>query len=320
MVYDGRVRLHFTVPADTRRGPAYMASAFTEWHGTLSPARPPTLVLGTRDGQLGFFLEATSPDGRASSILAQYPDGAFEPVATPPDHSDTWIAPITLRCDSLPLRSHEEFEDSLNRVYADPLGGLLRTLLPNRALRFEIRLTLTPASRRRVRRVVRALARGQWLRPPGFTSRLATLVCGRTLSESHAPLARTKLAGPLFEVAIQLVAHGSRGHEAFVRQPFAQVVGALNVLTLGHPARFQLGRVRRGRVNPRVSLLSPADVALLWHPPTANTAAERLSVRPFREREAPTDLPPAGGDGRQTCVLATLYAARSRVPHVDHLQ
>ena len=60
--------------------------------------------------------------------------------------------------------------------------------------------------------------------------------------------------------------------------------------------RIELGPIRQCRrtIQPRSMrrcLLTPAEVALLWHPPTESVQAVALANLTFRELPPPVDLP-----------------------------
>src|SRR5205823_11380383 len=98
-------------------------------------------------------------------LYAQYPDCRLEHVADtaldpPPGHA-VWSVDLRLQPELYPMRRYPQLEDSLNRVTADPLTGLLTAVSCGKAeqIRGRIRIVIRPASARRRRRAARLLLR-----------------------------------------------------------------------------------------------------------------------------------------------------------------
>jgi len=60
---------------------------------------------------------------------------------------DVWFCDVQLVPELFPILRHSQFEDALNRNFADPVSGLLRAILPDADLECQIEITIRPASR-----------------------------------------------------------------------------------------------------------------------------------------------------------------------------
>ena len=305
-----------------------MEQALAALHPVLSRATPLTLEL-LRSGvevTLGLDLaEGLSPVLEAQ-LYAQYPDCSLTRSAEQPTNPGlrTWTLDLDLHCDLFPIKRHSQFEDSINRVTADPLAVLLSTLAGDRDSSLQPCITLTvrparPWHRRRAQACMRRLA------SPFFEAhhRLAHLYCrlalhrglfprvlgwllGRLAREKEhprslktsAPLhhereedlqaAADKLARPLFEVTCRLSVTGPANTDANCQSVLHAMAAAFGTFNLPRLAFFH--HCRSGR-RKRWFLLSAEELATLWHPPTGTVRAPTLTEVESRELAPPIALP-----------------------------
>lgn len=145
--------LRLRTPAANDRGPLYAEQAFAALHEANAQRLPLRLIFGTHAGNVGLFvggpsdlqslvetqLYANYPD----CILDRLPEDAFGSISGNP----TLSTDIRLIPDLFPCRRFAQFEDSLNRVTADPLMGILSTLgeLSRKGFTGRIELVVRPA-------------------------------------------------------------------------------------------------------------------------------------------------------------------------------
>jgi hypothetical protein len=126
----------FTAPTTNERGPRYMERAFAAIHQTHRLRQPLALHYTAAGGQVAMVLEfdAADEDLITSPVTAHYPEcsltvlDALDPV---PKGWKTWTAFARLTPDLFPILRHAQFEDALNRTYADPITGILRAVTPS---------------------------------------------------------------------------------------------------------------------------------------------------------------------------------------------
>lgn len=254
-----------------------------------------------------------------SQFYAAYPEARIEPCDEALVEEDkgqrAWSASVRLIPDVYPLRGQAQFIDHLDRSLADPLAGVLAMLSGGGPARSScVVLTLLPASHQRRKHVERQLARwmklrGQslrfsdwWIRATSLRSlrvrtvaslaamvlRLLTRTRSDGASDERASILTERLHGPLFEVSIRVdvTAPTDRAEEA--EQKLREIAGAFAPFT--EPGRSEFAaEPQRRRV--RTFLLSPGEVALLWHPMQESARPIGLRDAAFREREWPLELP-----------------------------
>ena len=145
-----------TAPASNERGPRYMEKAFAALHQA-RPRHAVTLVYGVRDGQIGLFLRCSQADRDSviEPIRAGYPDATVTLVEERGSSTgEIWSTDIELVPELFPILRHAQFEDLLNHNFADPVSGLLRSILPEEGMECRIEITIRPASRHRLRATV----------------------------------------------------------------------------------------------------------------------------------------------------------------------
>ena len=95
-------------------------------------------------------------------IVANYPNCSIttieqeEPVSA---GYETWTAELQLTPELFPILRHAQFEDMLNRNFADPLSGILRAIKADEHLRCRIEIAVTPATHRRCHQAVNCVKR-----------------------------------------------------------------------------------------------------------------------------------------------------------------
>src|SRR5437016_4118608 len=116
-----------------------MEKALGAIHQSLSPGQSFSLEYGGFRGHVALFCRCADEleDSILGPIVANYPRSTLETVAEPDDPAsfshdgfNCWTADIQLLPELYPILRHAQFEDALNRSYADPIDSLLRALLP----------------------------------------------------------------------------------------------------------------------------------------------------------------------------------------------
>ena len=319
-----------TTPADNERGPRYMEKALAAIHQTLKPQQSFTLafVSAGRDIEL----RVASSDSLASlitdPITANYPQCMLE-EATAKDvtipTNQTWTTELRLVPELFPILRHGQFEDALNRNFADPITGILRAIRPTSGGHCAIEIQIAPATPARQRR---AIARIQNLARPFFvthprlsafyathagcswrgliaaligfaawrsggvtpSSALSTSTSRTHEREADLQAASDKVGGHLFEVRIQLSVGGPLLLPQQAHDRLTAMVGAFGVFTKSRLATFKATHIERGSRSSSTNsgfILSHEELATLWHPPTAAALAEQMPTTAFTELEAP---------------------------------
>src|SRR5437879_493497 len=160
------MRLALRVPAGNERGPQYIEQALAAIHQANPDRLPITLEFRRHAGNV--TLACSVPDELRAVVetqfFAAYPDAVLEEIATndpPPPDDQVWELHLHLHREILPIRRFAQFEDSQNRVSADPVTSLL-SVLANRGkepLNAGISIIVRPIQRRRRRRAERCLER-----------------------------------------------------------------------------------------------------------------------------------------------------------------
>ena len=324
------MRYLWTAPADNERGPRYMEKALAAIHQALNPGQTVTFSFGSRDGRVGLFVEceAESMARVIDPLVANYPQCPLTLVTDEGlPQGETWAMTGELVPELFPLIRHPQFEDQLNRNFADPIDSLLRAVRPDQGLHAQLTLVVTPARDHRqslARHAVHLLDREFFRRHPrladyfartvsrpgglwrsawlGWLARDSPLRDHSLMETSTSRLhereeniqaAAAKVGGHLFEVQLTLsvtVAKdaGDQGHDRL-----RQMAGSLGVFSSSRLAVLRWDRPRQGRTRGRVPtfLLSHDELATLFHPPTATVAAEGLQTSEFTELEPPAVLP-----------------------------
>jgi len=282
-----------------------------------------TLAYGAAGEHIGLLLDC--PDAVREIVLgpiiANYPQCSFSDLAdsVADAESQTCTVDLLLVPELLPILRHAQFEDALNRNFADPVSGLLRSIRPDGVFDCRIEIHCTPASHRRCHAALTAVKRlereffRQHHRLGNYYARhilrgrqrplawLLGLLAARTPLPHHSLLetstsrlhereedlqaAADKIGGHLFEARIRLIVRGPPGHSAAALERLRSMSGAFGAFTRSRLATFRVSRLNEQRSSP--FLLSHEELATLWHPPTSTAAAERLKTSDFTELEPP---------------------------------
>jgi hypothetical protein len=280
-------------------------------------------------------------------ILANYPHAASAPVPSDPEHSPPTCVrslELTLTPQLFPILRHAQFEDLLNREYADPIDSLLSAVGQAKGIECRVEFIVSPASLRRVRHARKAVSlldrefmRRRSTRISWYVERVCTGRSPRTVAilewlakrsprtdravpldvsvsrtherEADVLAAADKLGGHLFDVRLRIVTTAPQGRERDADEQLQAVAAAFGAFTRSRLATF--APVVRTGGHPEPFLLSNEELATLWHPPTAGVGAERLAVTRYTEREPPAVLPSTLEPG-DTPLGRTLFRADDR--------
>lgn len=345
------MRIILRVPADNIRGPQYMEQALAAIHQANPRRLPMALEFCRHGGEV--TLACRFPEGLRGAVegqlFAQYPDCQILRLATDAQELDpdvkSWEASLHLRHDLFPIRRFVQFEDSLNRVSADPLTALFTTLAQagkSSSLESSIAIFIQPAhpaTRRRATRCLRRLA-GPFFRrhhrlshlyadlamSPRRSARAVAWLLGRlerlpddhganmTLSgtrqhdrEEELQAAADKVGRFLFQVEIRLRVRGHSRDERQARAKLRDMAGAFGQFSSPRHASFHTTGRRRS------FLLSTEELATIWHPATGTVRAPTMSAVDSRELEPPVHLPTRDRDA-EIAILghATFRSRRER--------
>jgi hypothetical protein len=308
-----------------------MEKALSAIHQGLAPGE--TLVLSYAVVQSQVTLAIELGDALAQRvigpILANYPQAKCTPVAATElartAHSlGTYALELTLTPQIFPILRHAQFEDLLNRQYADPIDSLLAALVPSDGIECRVDFHITPAASRRVRRARKAISllersylsdrpkRASWYAEQVCTGRRPWMVTwmewrarrsprGERATSLDVSASRThereadllaaadKLSCHLFDVRLRIVASAPVDQAGEARARLRSIAAAFGSFTRSRLASFEVMSTRKRAASP--FLLSHEELATLWHPPTAGVGTQRLVVTAFTEREAPAALP-----------------------------
>lgn len=330
--YAGPMQWLWTAPADNERGPRYMEKALAAIHQALSPGQSVTLSYASSDGQVGLCVQCRDELAERVSgpLIANYPQCSLTPITKKPDRAEqdhTLIVTGKLIPEIFPLLRHPQFEDQLNRVFADPIDSVLRAVRPEAALDVWVEWIVTPVTPARRHRAVGAVQlldreffrrhpvlaeyfartitrpggvwRSAWL---GWLARGSPIPAHSSLESSTSRLhereedlhaAAAKVGGHLFDVQLRLIVTGNVSHTDAGHDRLRQLAGALGAFTSTRLATFHWHELRRGRESRHAPtfLLAHDELATLFHPPTASVIAEGLQTTAFLELEPPAALP-----------------------------
>ncbi len=260
-------------------------------------------------------------------IAANYPHCSMTTVEgfdNAPSSWNTWSASLELSPELFPILRHAQFEDSLNHNFADPITGILRAIKPEAELFCRVEIHFRPATTKRRKNADRAvrlldreffrihhrlahyyathITRRRWLlawmlgiiarrTPHPVRTSLDTSASRQHDREEHLQAASNKIGGHLFETSIRIIAQAPPAGKPLAVSRIHQIAGAFGAFTKAHLATFHLKRLRKGfqhGFRGRGDILSEDELGTLFHPPTATTAAESMTMSEFRELEPPS--------------------------------
>lgn len=263
-------------------------------------------------------------------LIDRLPDDALDARAD----AETWSTDLVLVPDLFPCRRYSQFEDALNRVTADPLTGILTTLvqLQREGLLGQVELVVRPAARRRpaqARRCLRHLDRPffrgrprlsrfyaraamspRWWRR--FLAQVVSLPARHTPQrgdrssldisasryhdrEEDLQAASDKLGRLLFEARIRVSVSGPSSRRKRIRQRVRELAGNFGHFSSPRTAVFRASRPHRSRRKGAVQLLSCEELATLFHPPCQTVRTPTLARVESRELEPPARLASLSG-------------------------
>jgi hypothetical protein len=185
-------------------------------------------------------------------LLANYPNCALAKIEEQAENGrgESRWAELSLVPDLFPILRHAQFEDLLNRNFADPINGLMRAVKPDEQVQCRIEISIRPASERRCRAAEKAVqrldreffrkhpdlaeyyARRITRRRCGMLPRLLGLVAARSARPNRSTLetsasrqhdreedlqaAAEKVGGHLFEANVRLIVQAPVGAEGVV--------------------------------------------------------------------------------------------------------
>lgn len=309
------LRLQIELSVGNTRGPVYTESLLRALHRANPLRKILVLELGCVDGSVG--LSALCPDELRSVFLQELQDacpGASVRVVreeSPAVTTSTWSVSLRLTPDVFSLRTFETFLDEADqRAFADPVAGLLSTLRTGSSGRIQCRtqLCLRPATAAQQRAAARTADRCRREFPLDILRRLfwnyATSyslidrLTVRPLSwwarrvEDRSFDDNRKITEPLFECWLQITVSAPRDAASIARRRLREIAGAYGRFNQADAAFTTSKPRRRSPRSRRIGfLLSPREVATLWHPVTESAnGVSRLRLSGFREVEPPLAL------------------------------
>lgn len=320
--------LQLASPANNARGPGYMEKALAAIHQNWHRDAALTLSVASNAESIGLFIACPdeSRESIVGPIIANYPQCSITAVTQTeaPDTVHEWSLDVDLVREVLPILRYTQFEDQLNREFADPVSSLLRAVKPDEGLECGMEIRCRPASHSRYHNALKAViclereffrrhhrlagyyarnaTRGRWR----FIAKLLGLVAMQTGIRPHTTLetspgrthdreeilqaAAHKLGCHLFDAQIRIVVRATSGNKTAAAKKLKLIVASLGPFTRAGLAVFRGSSItlRQKATGRRPSfLLSHEELATLWHPPTATTVAEKMVHNEFVELEAP---------------------------------
>lgn len=316
------LRLQIEPPTGNTRGPVYTESLLRALHRANPSRNCLVLELATMNGGVG--LTASCPDELKAVFLQEIQDAypgttiRMQPstlleAERPSRDCVRYTRTLRLNPDVFSLRTYESFLDETDqRTFADPIAGLLSTIRTGSSGRIRCRtqLWLRPASASRQRSAARTTALFQrrfllkmlrrlfsfYATSYSRADRIFAWLVSRLSRPSNGPeeSTNTKPAEPLFECWLHITVAAPRDATVIARRKLREVAGAYGRFNQPQ-ACFMVSRLWYGRrpARPRRLgfLLSPREIATLWHPVTeATDSVSRLHTSAFREVEPPVEL------------------------------
>lgn len=327
------------------RGPVQTESLLRVWRQVIIPQRSPrtqreelSLVIGSFDGEVGLAIECA--DELRNVIVPELQD-AYPGMEVVVRHEERGgdedvirSLALTLNPDVYPLRTYDTFVDEPERELADPIAGLLSAVRTGRSGRIDcsIRISLTPASPRRVRRHRRFCERlqqgfrtdewrrryAEWVCDRRFHRRLIARLVGRVARTANTASSKWPLkeADGLFACQLVVECRAPAGAAEITGKRVLEMAAAFGRFSTDACRFVLVGDLPQGSqrmlrsFNPILSLRSPRpprfllsaqEIATLWHPPVVSAdSVSRRSLSTFREIESPLRLASKKGSGGVT--------------------
>ncbi len=269
---------------------------------------PVTLaILGCSDGTQ---LQADVPPSLRSLFIANardlLPDCRIDlsPQSNDPAKPLRRVLIMRLVPECYSIAAAEEHSTRIDRA-----NGLFSALRTGKAGAIEAKLTFTirPADGQRRQQTKRLITRMQyrfqftWLQKryeSWIVSRrrvlefFADLLC-RLLPTRLSPVSGSdeKLQSHLYECLIAIEVAGPVSADRLIHSKLIDIAGSLGAFTR-HDCRFRVVKLaNKSRVKWNdSSIMSPAELSQLWHPPVSNTRVAGLARSPLIELEPPRNL------------------------------
>lgn len=306
-----------------------------------------TLAVTAHQGHVEFWLSAEPSRERrfAEQLLNAYPGSSVTPLSPAVTEIPTgfmvWSTTAPLVPSFIPLANLTRFIEPGTRQFNDPLTTLVTALQADRSdrVRTSVLLNVRPARKRIVKRserISRFWRDSSTERDP----RRALVHCAehdwvvvRLMARCLLPfMARVteqdqdladKLIGPLLEINLRFAVTAPCDAVHLAHRRLDQLIQTLTQFTVGHggfkssPRRRSRNFIGPGAWPGRSFLVTPAEAALLWHPPLASTAAPRLDRLAVCELEPPNALPT--GEGESSVLGRIRFRDDRRLVRVDAL-
>lgn len=269
-----------------------MEQALSAIHQGNTSRLPMRLLATSYAGNVGLFLQfpARLKSLVESQLFAQYPEAALDMLPNDafqlPDGWLGWTREVWLSPDVFPLRRYGQFEEGLERVFADPMASLLSAVTPAcEEERAQIELVVRPAGRRRPARARACLDRlarpffprhprlaGYYARAllsPSIGHRLAARLLGlcarpqesfgrdaREVStsrgherEENLQAASDKLGRQLFEARLRLTVFAPPQQSEVTTRKLEVLAGAVGQFSWPRLAALEVGTTRQHAPN-----------------------------------------------------------------------
>ncbi|MCA9078022.1 MAG: ATP-binding protein [Planctomycetaceae bacterium] len=300
--------------SDNTRGPVHAESLLRNLHRIIRRRHPLTLRIQSIDGEVGLGIECT--DELSSVVIRQLRD-AYPGLQTdfaasdhPSEDSSTWSLELHRVADVLPIRTYPSFLDDPERELADPITALLAAVRTGRAgkMRCVIETAIRPATQNRQRQSRRILEKlGRRFPSEEWRRRYLRLACDRRLivrlagraiglmsrKQSVQRTPADAFPETLYECHFVVHCTAPKGVEVIAKRRLLEIAAAFGQFTQGEATIVHEGVTTRSRRLPRRgSLMTPDQLATVWHPPTMTASSvSRLRKSAFKELEPPVWLP-----------------------------
>ena len=139
-----------STPADNERGPRYMEKALAAFHQAATQRDVVVLEYASDGEQVGLRVKchARLAEAVLGPLTANYPECVLAEVDGEDGRSEreTWVLELRLVPELFPILRHGQFEDALNRNFADPISAILRAIRPEHSLTGRVEIQIAPAS------------------------------------------------------------------------------------------------------------------------------------------------------------------------------
>lgn len=257
---------------------------------------PCELMIARDVGQVGLFLRA-SPDFlplAQAQLQAAYPDLRIEAIRDEAFHPQSGEICSWARLRLVPTTAKLILLDSLldrqERQLVDPLAGVFAAIASKKA--------------ERLRPLVSILARS----------------AGPITRWRMRRYASEKFHGPLWVVEIRLAVMAPPTHRSEAVLKLRELAGAFGHFLTPDGGRLKLSLVRRSALPSSMALrrrwlLTPAELAMLWHAPTASVRTPQLKFNESRALEppAPGMLPTLSSEPHLAVLGRTAFRERREI-------